>query len=264
MKLNVAVYRFVDLDRLEELQTRIDAAGRALGLRGTVLLAPEGINLFASGDADAITTFLAQLAEDERLRDLPVKRSWSHTVAFDRWRVRVKKEIVTLRQPDIRPRDGRAASIAPEDLDRWLQAGHDDDGRPLAIVDTRNQFEFEVGSFADAIDPGITSFSQLPRALEPLRADLAGKRIVTFCTGGIRCEKAVLYMERAGFEHVVQLDGGVLNWFERVGARHWRGDLFVFDKRVALDATLSPEVDGEAAARGAGGEHPTGAEATAA
>ena len=103
MKLNVAVYRFVDLDRLEELQTRIDAAGRALGLRGTVLLAPEGINLFASGDADAITTFLAQLAEDERLRDLPVKRSWSHTVAFDRWRVRVNKEIVTLRPPDIRP-----------------------------------------------------------------------------------------------------------------------------------------------------------------
>ncbi|HQD81725.1 MAG TPA: rhodanese-like domain-containing protein [Quisquiliibacterium sp.] len=245
MKLNVAVYRFVDLDRLEALRTRIDAAGRALGLRGTVLLAPEGINLFASGAPEAIEAFLEHLAEDDRLRDLPVKRSWSQAVAFDRWRVRLKKEIVTLRQPGIRPRDGRADSVAPETLDRWLQAGHDDDGRPLAIVDTRNRFEFEIGSFADAIDPGITAFSQLPQALEPLRPALAGKRVVTFCTGGIRCEKAVLYMARAGFEHVVQLDGGVLAWFERIGARHWRGDLFVFDKRVALDATLSPEVDAE-------------------
>ena len=248
MKLNIAAYRFTDLDRLEEVRARLDDAGRALGLRGTVLLAAEGINLFVSGEPDAIDGFLSRLDEDERLRALPVKRSWSQTIAFDRWRVRLKKEIVALRQPGIRPGDRRAATIAPEDLDRWLQAGCDDDGRPLAVIDTRNRFEHDIGTFEGAIDPGITSFSQLPSALETLRPSLAGRRIVTFCTGGIRCEKAVLYMERAGFDDVVQLDGGVLNWFERVGGRHWRGGLFVFDKRVALDAGLQPQAADAAAA----------------
>jgi UPF0176 protein len=123
-------------------------------------------------------------------------------------------------------------------LARWLDAGHDDEGRPLALIDTRNAFEVGMGAFEGAIDLGLRAFTELPAALHERRDGLADKRLVTYCTGGIRCEKAALAMAHDGFEHVVQLDGGVLRWFETQGARHWRGELFVFDRRVALRPDL--------------------------
>jgi len=235
MTLNLSAYRFVDLDDLPARRRRLHDAGQALGVRGTILLAPEGINLFASGAPSAVEALLHAVEQDPALARLPARRTWSEGgPAFDRWRVRIRPEIITLRQPAVRPRDRRAASVAPATLARWLAAGRDDDGREVVMVDTRNDFEVEAGRFAGAVDPGLRRFGDFPAAIERQRDRLAGRRVVTYCTGGIRCEKAALWMERAGFEHVVQLDGGVLGWFEAEGGRHWDGGLFVFDKRETL------------------------------
>ena len=239
MILNLSAYRFVDLDDLPGRRARLRAAGEQLGLRGTVLLAPEGINLFVSGPVEAVDAFMARLEDDPQLAGLQPRRTWSEALAFDRWRVRLKREIITLRQPAVRPRAGRAPAVSPATLDRWLQAGRDDEGREVVLVDTRNRYEIDAGSFAGAIDPGLKTFGEFPAAMQALRPRLAGKRVVTFCTGGIRCEKAALWMDEAGFEHVVQLDGGVLGYFEAMGGRHWEGGLFVFDKRETLAPSSS-------------------------
>jgi len=238
MFLNVAAYKFVDLDDLPGRRERLRSVGARLGVRGTVLLAPEGVNLFLSAREDALRSFMAQLRADPALAGLRAHESWSDEVAFARFLVRLKREVITYHRPGIRPADRRAPAVAPQALARWLDAGHDDAGRPLALLDTRNAFEVAVGSFDGAIDPGLRSFTDLPAALDTHRPQLRGKRVVTFCTGGIRCEKAALAMAADGFEHVVQLDGGVLGWFDRMAGRHWRGELFVFDRRVSVTPEL--------------------------
>jgi UPF0176 protein len=240
MILNIAAYRFVDLDGLDERRARLLQAGRSLGLRGTVLLAPEGVNLFVSGEPDPVRSLLRLLEDDAPLAGMELKESWSESVSFRRWRVRIKREIVTLRRPRIRPQDGRAPAVDPATLARWLDAGRDDEGREVAMLDTRNGFEVAAGSFDGALDLGLRSFGDLPGAIAPLCASLADKRVVAFCTGGIRCEKAVLHMREAGLSHAVQLEGGVLRWFEALGGRHWHGELFVFDERVGLTPALRP------------------------
>lgn len=238
--LNLAAYRFFDWDNLAARRDQIERSGYRHGIRGTVLLAPEGINLFVSAPPDAARAWLAELCADPLLAHLEVKSSESDQCEFGRWRVRVKPEIITLRLPRIRPQDRRAAAVAPGDFERWLAQGEDDDGRPLAVIDTRNRFEVAAGSFEGAVDLNIRSFCEFPQAVEALKPTLAGKRVVTFCTGGIRCEKAALLLEQQGIAHVVQLDGGVLRYFEEIGERHWQGELFVFDARVGVTPTLSP------------------------
>jgi UPF0176 protein len=152
--------------------------------------------------------------------------------------VKVKREIISMHQPQIRPVGQRAPAVTPQVLKRWLDAGHDDAGRPVTLLDTRNGFEVGIGSFAGAINPHIASFGEFPACVEALADELAGKTVVTFCTGGIRCEKAVLYMQAQGFDNVLQLDGGILKYFEDVGGAHYEGDCFVFDRRVALTPAL--------------------------
>lgn len=240
MYLNLASYLFTDLDELPPLRTAIFETGQRLAMRGTVLLAPEGVNVFVCGlEADA-RAFAAYLKRDTRLAALEFKESWSAQHSFNRLLVKLKKEIITFRQPRYRPAGKRAASIDASSLARWLDRGTDDDGRAVVMVDTRNAFETRVGSFAGAVDPALNAFTELPEALQGYREALAGKRVVTYCTGGIRCEKAALYLADNGFENVVQLEGGVLKYFEEVGGRHWQGELFVFDKRVSLTPDLKP------------------------
>jgi UPF0176 protein len=239
MFLNLAAYAFVDLDDLPARRERLHTLGRSLGLRGTILLAPEGINLCLSGVEAPLRDFMDTLRAEPGLAGLDAKESRSETLAFDRLLVKLKREVITFGRTDARPADGRAPAVSPADLARWLDAGHDDQGRPLTLIDTRNAFEVGVGAFEGAIDLGLRAFTDLPAALDAHRGALAGRRLVTYCTGGIRCEKAALAMAHDGFEHVVQLDGGVLRWFETQGARHWRGELFVFDRRVALRPDLS-------------------------
>jgi UPF0176 protein len=239
MFLNVAAYKFVDLDDLPDRRARLRALGSRLGIRGTILLAPEGINLFLSAEPVALREFMAELRADPLLSELGGRESWSREIAFGRYLVRLKREIITFHRPSLRPVDRRAETVSPVDLRRWLDAGRDDDGRPLALVDTRNRFEVGVGTFRGAIDLGLESFTDLPKALQGRRNELAGHRVVTFCTGGIRCEKAALAMAEDGFDNVVQLEGGVLGWFESQGGEHWQGELFVFDRRVALTPALA-------------------------
>jgi UPF0176 protein len=153
-------------------------------------------------------------------------------------RVRLKKEIITMKVADIRPEDHRAETVSPARLKNWLDRGHDDQGREIVMIDTRNVFEVEAGSFVNALDFGIERFSQYPEQIAARKDDFAGKAVVTFCTGGIRCEKAVLYMNKLGMDNVYQLDGGILKYFEEVGGAHWSGNCVVFDDRFELDPAL--------------------------
>ncbi|AZR92800.1 sulfurtransferase [Bordetella trematum] len=238
--VNIAAYKFVGLPDADDLREPLLTRAQALALKGTILLAPEGINLFLAGPAEAIAAFLAQLREDARFADLEVKFSQSETVPFGRMRVRRKREIIRMDHPTIRPEAGRAPSVAATTLARWLAQGHDDAGREVVMLDTRNAFEVDVGTFRNAIDWRIERFTQFPEAVQAHRAELEGKTVVSFCTGGIRCEKAAIYMEDIGIEHVYQLEGGILKYFEETGGPGYDGACFVFDERVALDPQLKP------------------------
>jgi UPF0176 protein len=236
--LNVSAYKFVEIAALDGLRAQLRERCAAAGLKGTVLLSPEGINLFLAGLEDALRGVLAWLAADPRFSGLPVKESWSAEQPFNRMLVKIKREIITMRQPMIRPMDARAPHVDAATLKRWLDAGVDDAGRAVTLLDTRNAFEVEIGAFEGAIDPQINSFGEFPAKVAALPAEFKERTVVTYCTGGIRCEKAAIYMREQGFAHVLQLDGGILKYFEQVGGAHYRGDCFVFDRRVALTPAL--------------------------
>ena len=238
--VNISAYKFVSLDDIETLRPEMRARCDALDLKGTILLAPEGINMFLAGPREAIDGFMAWLHADARFADIAPKESLSETQPFKRMLVRQKKEIITMKMPLIRPEEGRAPFVRPVDLKRWLDQGHDDAGRPVVMLDTRNDFEVAVGTFDDAVDYDIGKFSDFPPAVAAHKAEFEGKTVVSFCTGGIRCEKAAIHMQEAGIEHVYQLEGGILKYFEKVGGAHYKGDCFVFDYRTALNPNLEP------------------------
>ncbi len=244
--VNLSAYKFVSLEDLPALRERVLERCLALALKGTILLAPEGINLFLAGPREATDAFMGWLREDARFADLAPKESLSEGTPFGRMRVRLKKEIITMRMPTIRPEGGRAPSVAPATLRRWLAQGRDDEGRDVVLLDTRNDYETDVGLFEGAVDYRIPSFTAFPAAVAADRARFEGKTVVSYCTGGIRCEKAALHMQDLGIERVFQLEGGILKYFEETDGAHWRGDCFVFDDRGAVDRDLapaSPEVD---------------------
>jgi UPF0176 protein len=241
--LNIAAYKFVALDDLPALQSALRDVAQGHALRGTVLLAEEGINLFLAGGSSNIHDFLAWLRSDARFEDLEVKQSWSTAQPFRKLLVKIKPEIIRMDHPAIRPAAGRAPSVDATTLKRWLDAGHDDNGRAVVTLDTRNGFETDVGTFRGAIDWRITKFTEFPQALLAHRNELQEKTVVSFCTGGIRCEKAAIFMREAGIEHVFQLEGGILKYFEDQGHAHFDGECFVFDERRAVDASLAPKVD---------------------
>lgn len=237
--LNVAAYLFVPLNDRETLQPRLLAAAQARSLAGTILLAEEGINLFLAGEPAPLRAFLDELRSDPRFAMLEVKESWSEQLPFRRLLVKLKREIIRMNHPAIQPATGRAPAVDAATLKRWLDQGHDDAGRPVALLDTRNAFEVDYGTFEGAMDWRIGKFTEFPQAVQDHRAELEGKTVVSFCTGGIRCEKAAIYMRELGLENVLQLEGGILKYFEEVGGAHYRGDCFVFDEREALAPDLS-------------------------
>jgi UPF0176 protein len=236
--LNVSAYKFVALDDCDALRESLFERAQAARLRGTLLLAPEGINLFLAGAASPLRQFLQDLQADPRFSGLPVKESWSQTAPFRKLRVKVKREIIRMNHPTIRPQVGRAPAVDAATVRRWLDQGHDDHGQPVVTLDTRNAFEVDEGTFEGAIDWRLSKFSDFPAAVQAHRQALEGKTVVSFCTGGIRCEKAALYLREAGLRDVWQLEGGILRYFEEVGGAHYRGHCFVFDERRALDEDL--------------------------
>ncbi len=238
--VNISCYKFVTLEDRAALKAGLDARLRTLGLLGTILLAPEGINVFLAGSRAAIDAGVAILRGDPRFADLAPKESLSAAAPFRKLRIRLKKEIITMKLPLIRPEAGRAPALPAATLKRWLDRGCDDEGRPVLLLDTRNDYEVAAGTFEGAVDYNIGVFSEFPAHLAAHRDDYAGKTIVSFCTGGIRCEKAAIHMQAIGLERVYQLEGGILKYFEEVGGAHYRGDCFVFDEREAVGADLQP------------------------
>ncbi|QDL54501.1 sulfurtransferase [Rhodoferax aquaticus] len=237
--LNISAYKFVPLHDAPALKVALLERAVALRLKGTILLAEEGINLFLAGLAHDVRSFVAQLHTDARFSDIAPKESWSDNQPFKKMLVKVKREIIRMDHPTIKPADGRAPAVTAATVKRWLDAGVDDAGRRVVTLDTRNDFEVDAGTFDGAIDWRITKFTEFPKALRDHKADLQDKTVVSFCTGGIRCEKAAILMREEGLEHVYQLEGGILKYFEEVGGAHYSGGCFVFDERRAVDSALA-------------------------
>jgi UPF0176 protein len=238
--LNISAYKFVPLPDAHALRETLLARAQALQLKGTILLAEEGINLFLAGPADDVRGFVKALHTDPRFADIAPKESWSDSQPFRKMLVKVKAEIIRMDHPTIRPAEGRAPAVSPATVKRWLDQGHDDAGRPVVTLDTRNDYEVDAGTFTGAIDWRLSKFTEFPQAVKDHKAELQDKTVVSFCTGGIRCEKAAILMHGLGLEHVYQLEGGILKYFEEVGGAHYTGGCFVFDERRAVDAQLLP------------------------
>jgi UPF0176 protein len=238
--LNVSGYRFVELNDAAALRESMRSRAHALGLRGTVILADEGVNLALAGARAALQSFIDELCRDSRLSGIDWKTSESDALPFGRLVFKLKREIIRMNQPLVRPQQRRAPSIAPSTLARWLEEGCDEQGHEVVMLDARNGFEVDQGRFRSALDWRLARFSDFPLAFAQRRAELAGKTVVSYCTGGIRCEKAALWMQREGVPNVLQLDGGILKYLEDEGSRYFEGSCFVFDQRQALDAALAP------------------------
>ncbi len=233
--VNVSGYQFftIEKERLEPLRDALKTHCREMGLKGSILLAEEGLNGFLSGTVEQIDQIIEELSTKFGLPEIAFKRSPSDHQPFKRMLVKIKKEIVSMGQPQIKPAEMPAPYVDAKTFQQWL-----DDGEEIIILDTRNDYEIELGKFEGAMDLDIDHFRAFPEAIKEIK-HLKDKKIVTYCTGGIRCEKAAPLMVEEGFTNVFQLDGGILKYFEEVGPQHYEGECFVFDKRVAVDASLN-------------------------
>lgn len=234
----LALYRFVSLEDYRALRPVLLELCRDAGICGTLLLAAEGINGTVAGPRAGIDRLLAWLHADGRFEGMEVKEALTDGAPFFRMKVKLKKEIVTMGVPGIVPQERTGTRVSARD---WNALISDPD---VVLLDTRNPYEYDIGTFEHAILPNIDTFREFPafvdRELDPTK----NKRVAMFCTGGIRCEKASAYLLDKGFEAVYQLDGGILRYFEEVEAEEslWRGECFVFDGRVAVNHDLSPGV----------------------
>lgn len=240
--LNIAAYRFTAIAEPEVWRSALLASCEELGLKGNILLATEGINLSLAGERDAVNAFLVFVHQDGlfngQLSNLEIKESLSETQPFGRLVVRIEPEIITMRRPVVCTK--RAPAVDAATLKNWIDRGQDDDGREIILLDTRNNYEVAIGTFEGAVHLDIERFSEFPDAIAAFKGNgNEDKTFVSFCTGGIRCEKAAIFMNEIGLNKVYQLDGGILKYFEEIGGTHWRGECFVFDERVALDPQLN-------------------------
>ncbi len=231
---NIAAYQFATLTDLKSLRERLISLCKGLGLKGTILLSTEGINLFVAGAQAEVDLLVTELRGIAGLEKLTPKVSESADQPFRRMLVRIKKEIIAFGVEGIEPAKYTSPRIEAHTLKQWL-----DEGRPITLLDTRNDYEVKLGTFKGAHVIGVDQFRDFPDAVRRLPEAMKSQPIVTFCTGGIRCEKAAPFMEREGFQQVWQLEGGILKYFEEVGGAHYDGECFVFDQRVGVDPALS-------------------------
>jgi UPF0176 protein len=231
-----ALYRFARFDDPAAIRDALATTAEQAGIRGTLLIAREGINGTIAGTPAAIDTMLAAIRALPGCADLAPKFAEAGAMPFHRLKVRLKREIVTMGVADIDPLDDVGTYVAPADWNALI------DDPDTVVIDTRNDYEVAVGSFAGAVDPGTATFRDFPAWVAEHRDDLAGKRVAMFCTGGIRCEKATAYLKREGVDDVFHLDGGILRYLEEMPAAdsRWQGECFVFDERVAVGHGLEP------------------------
>ncbi len=232
----VSFYRFLDLPDPEMLQARLQTLCDQNDLRGTILVAGEGFNGTIAGSAEAVHAVFDFLQQELSLHK-PIDARWTEADAapFRRMRVRLKNEIVTLGRADIKPLKTTGKHVSAEEWNRLI------DRPETMIIDTRNHYEFEVGTFPGSVDPGNDSFREFPAFAEALAEKGTERPLAMFCTGGIRCEKATALMLELGFDEVYQLQGGILSYLEEMRGddNRWRGECFVFDSRVAVDRDLA-------------------------
>ncbi len=231
--LNISTYKFTPLDDLPALRERLQGVCAAGGLRGTILLSAEGINLFVAGLPQNVAALVTELRTISGLADLAPKESFSSERPFNRMLVKIKKEIIAFGVEGIDPSKRPTTKLPARTLKQWL-----DEGRKITLLDTRNDYEVRMGTFRDAVPAGVEHFREFPDAVRKLPEELKNQPVVMFCTGGIRCEKAGPFMEREGFQNVFQLDGGILKYFEECGGAHYDGECFVFDRRVGVNPEL--------------------------
>ncbi len=226
----VALYKFVELPDVEGVREALQQECLRLGIRGSLLLAPEGINGTVAGTAEAVQGLLAYLGQDQRFAGLDLKTSFHETQPFLRLKVKLKREIVTMGIPWVDPRSRVGTYVEPRDWNALI------DDPAVTVVDTRNDYEVRVGSFRGAIDPGTGKFRDFPQWVADHLDPVTHPKVAMFCTGGIRCEKATSYLLQKGFREVYHLKGGVLKYLEEVPEQEsrWQGECFVFDDRVTV------------------------------
>ena len=229
-----ALYRFVQLDDYEDLQKPIHDQMVEYGVCGSLLLASEGINGTVSGSREAIDQLLNYLRDDPRLSSLEVKESFALEAPFKRTRVRLKKEIVTMGVDGINPNDSVGTYVDPKDWNKLISDPE------VTVIDTRNDYEVAIGTFEGAINPETESFRQFPAFVDNELDPQKHRKVAMFCTGGIRCEKSTAFLRSKGFDEVYHLKGGILKYLEEVPEEDskWKGDCFVFDKRVSVGHNL--------------------------
>jgi UPF0176 protein len=227
---NMAAYKFILLSELAALRSELLAYCTRCKLTGTILLSPEGINLNLAGVSEDTEAFKKLLFNHGEFAGMTFRESRSESQPFKWMKVKIRKEIITMRRPEVCPHANRAPSISPKTLKQWL-----DEKRDLTLLDTRNDYEVRFGTFKNAQHFQLRDFSHFPAASKKLSSEAP---IVMFCTGGIRCEKAALHLKNVGQAQVFQLEGGILNYFSEVGGSHYQGECFVFDQRISVDTQL--------------------------
>ncbi len=230
-----AFYKFVELPDYQQMRPGLLQRCTDLGLLGSILLAAEGINGTVSGPPRSVRRLFERLRQDERLQDLHYKESWAERQPFYRMKVRLKKEIVSLGVDGVDPSLKVGEYVAPQDWNALISR------EDVRVIDTRNHYEYHLGSFKGAEDPNTDSFRDFPQWVAQHLDPSKDRNVAMFCTGGIRCEKATSYLLDLGFENVYHLDGGILNYLETVDVQDslWQGDCFVFDNRVTVDHHLA-------------------------
>ena len=231
--LHISAYKFVQFDSTElfTLQKELRTQAAEYSLKGTILLSEEGANFCLAGLPDSVQNFKNYLQSIKKFANLTFKESTSDQQPYKKLLVKIKKEIITLGMPHLSSQT--APYVTPQQLKELYEEQCD-----MVMLDTRNNYEVQMGTFEGALQLDIKNFQEFPQALAQLPEELKQKTIVTFCTGGIRCEKAVLVMQQQGFKNVYQLQGGILNYFKESGDAFYEGDCFVFDERLVLDSHL--------------------------
>tara|TARA_E500000331_G_scaffold125699_1_gene123348 strand:+ start:2338 stop:3075 length:738 start_codon:yes stop_codon:yes gene_type:complete len=238
--LNIRSYFFSQISHLDEHRQLLADIGELLAVKGTVILSPEGINISIAGSKSNAEQMFEACKAIPGLEKIIPKKNWSAENPFEKLKIKIKDEIIRMDHPEIHPEKKRAPSIGPKILSKWLFQGCDDNGLPIKIVDTRNDFEVEMGAFKSSINWKLKKFSDFPKIFEEKKHEISNFRVITVCTGGIRCEKATLYMNENGISNAVQLDGGILNYLENTDGMDWNGKCFIFENRKFLDVDGMP------------------------